>query len=55
MRNTYNILLGKLERKRPLRRPRHRQEDNIKMDFREIGWVWTGFIWLKIWTSGRPL
>jgi hypothetical protein len=24
--------------KRPLRRPRHRWEDNIRMDFREIGW-----------------
>jgi hypothetical protein len=28
-------------------------EDNIKMDLRKIGWVvWTGFIWLRIETSG---
>jgi hypothetical protein len=27
MRNTYNILVGKPEGKRPLRRPRHRWED----------------------------
>jgi hypothetical protein len=24
--------------KRPLRKPRHRWEDNIRMDLREIGW-----------------
>jgi hypothetical protein len=27
-----------LKEKRPLRRPRRRWEDNIKMDLREIGW-----------------
>jgi hypothetical protein len=31
------FLVGKPEVKRPLGRPRHRWEDNIKMDFREIG------------------
>jgi hypothetical protein len=34
----YRVLVGKPERKRPLGRPRHRWEDNIKMDVREIGW-----------------
>ena len=29
--------LGKPEGKRPLGRPRHRWEDNIKMDLREVG------------------
>jgi len=29
--------VGKPERKRPLGRPRHRCEDNIKMDFKEVG------------------
>ena len=29
---------GKPEGKRPLRRPRRRSEDNIKMDLREVGW-----------------
>jgi hypothetical protein len=36
--NPYSILVGKSERKRPLGRPRHRWDDNIKMDLREIGW-----------------
>jgi hypothetical protein len=36
MRNTYKILVGKPEVKRPLRRPRHRWEDNIKIDLTEI-------------------
>jgi hypothetical protein len=36
----YEILVGKPkpERKRPLGRPRHRWEDEIRMDLREIGW-----------------
>jgi hypothetical protein len=38
MRNAYKILVGKLEGKRPLGRPRLRWEDNIKFDRREIGW-----------------
>jgi hypothetical protein len=29
MRNAYDILVGNLELKRPLGRPRHRWEDNI--------------------------
>jgi hypothetical protein len=37
-RNVYKILMGKSEGKRPIRRPRHRWEDGIKMDLREIGW-----------------
>jgi hypothetical protein len=37
-RNAYRILVGKPEGKRPLRRPRRRWEDNIKMDLTEIGW-----------------
>jgi hypothetical protein len=36
MRNAYNILVGKHEGKRPLGRPRHRWEDNIRFDLREI-------------------
>jgi hypothetical protein len=31
-------LVGKLEAKRPLGRPRRRWVDNIKMNLREIGW-----------------
>jgi hypothetical protein len=36
-RNAYMILMGKLEGKRPLGRPRHMWVDNIRMDLREIG------------------
>jgi hypothetical protein len=31
-RNAYRLLVGKPQRKRPLRRPRRRWVDNIKMD-----------------------
>jgi hypothetical protein len=37
-RNAYGILVEKPEGKRPLGRSKHRWEDNIRMDFREIGW-----------------
>jgi hypothetical protein len=33
----YNILVGRPEGRRPLGRPRRKWEDNIKIDFREIG------------------
>jgi hypothetical protein len=36
-RGIYRVLVGRPEGKRPLGRPRHRWEDNIKMDLREIG------------------
>jgi hypothetical protein len=36
-RGVYKVLVGRLEGKRPLGRPRCRWEDNIKMDLREIG------------------
>jgi hypothetical protein len=32
-RGIYRVLVEKLEGKRPLGRPRRRQEDNMKMDF----------------------
>jgi len=35
--SVYRILVGKPEGKRPLGRPRHRWEDNIKMDLQEFG------------------
>jgi hypothetical protein len=37
MRSEYKILVGKSEGKIPLGRPKRRQEDNIRMDLREIG------------------
>jgi len=37
IRGVYRVLEGKPEGKRPLGRPRHRWEDNIKMDLQEVG------------------
>jgi hypothetical protein len=36
-RGVHRMLVGKPEGKRPLRIPRRRWEDNIKMDLREVG------------------
>ena len=36
-RGIYRVLVGKPERKRPLGRPRHRWEENIKMNLQEVG------------------
>jgi hypothetical protein len=36
MRSSYKMLVGKLEEKIPLGRPRQGLEDNIKIDLREI-------------------
>jgi hypothetical protein len=38
MRNTYKILVRTPKVQRPTGRPRHRGEDNIRMDLRKIGW-----------------
>jgi hypothetical protein len=34
----YSVLVGKPEGKRSLGRPRHREEDDIKTDIKELGW-----------------
>ena len=36
-RGVHRVLVGKLDGKRPLGRPRRRWEDNIKMDLQEVG------------------
>ena len=36
-RGVHRVLVGKPEGKRPLGRPRHRWEDNIKIDIQEVG------------------
>jgi hypothetical protein len=55
-RGAYRILVGRLEGRRPLGRPRRRWEDNIKMYLQEVGWgAWTGLIWLRIGTGGGLL
>jgi hypothetical protein len=48
-------VVGKAEWKRPLGKPRRRWKDNVRMDLKKIWWMWTGFIWLTIGTSGRDL
>jgi hypothetical protein len=54
----HRVLVGKPEGKRPLGKPRHRWEDNIKMDLQEVGRggvVGTGWSWLRIGTGGGHL
>jgi hypothetical protein len=46
VRGAYNLLVGRPEGRRPLGRPRHRWEDNIKMDLTEIGFGDVGWIHL---------
>jgi len=36
-RGVYRVLVGKPERKRPLRRPRYRWVNNIRTDLQEVG------------------
>jgi len=55
-RGVYRVLVGKPEEKRPLGRPRHRWEDNIKMGLQEVGWgVWARSSWLRLGTGGGHL
>jgi hypothetical protein len=55
MRSTYNMLVAKPEGKRPRWRPRHRWKNNIIMDLRENGKLWTLLLWFRIGTSGGVL
>ena len=54
-KGVYKVLVEKPEEQRPLRRPRRRWDDNIKMDLQEVGWrlAWTRLIWLKIRSGSR--
>jgi len=45
-RGVYRILVRKPEGKRPLGRPRHRWEDNIKMGLQEVGCG--GMDWIEL-------
>jgi hypothetical protein len=55
-RGVYRVLAGKPERKRPLGRPRHIWEDNVRMDLQEwdVG-VRSGLGWLRIGIGGGRL
>jgi hypothetical protein len=46
MRNSYKIIVGNPEGKRPLGRLWRRWEENIEMDLREIGWE--GVDWIHL-------
>jgi hypothetical protein len=49
-------LVGRSKGKKPLGRPRHRWEENIKMNLRETGTDGQiGFGWLRIGFNGRLL
>jgi hypothetical protein len=50
-RGAYRVLVGKPEGKRPLGRPRHRWEDNIKINFQEVGLEGHGMIWPRMGRS----
>jgi hypothetical protein len=45
-RGGYRVLVGKPERRISLGRPRHRWEDNIKMDLQEVGCG--GMDWIEL-------
>jgi hypothetical protein len=45
-RKVYKVLVGKPKGKRPPGRPRHRWEDGIRMDLREIGFG--GVDWIRL-------
>jgi hypothetical protein len=52
-RGVYRVLVRRPKGKRPLGRPRHMWEVNIKLDLREMGR--TGFSWLRMGSSGGLL
>jgi len=45
-RGVYGVLVGKHEGMRPLGKPRHRWEENIKMDLQEV--VWRSVDWIDL-------
>ena len=45
-RGVYRVSMGKPEGRRPLRRPRRRWADNIRMDLQEVGCVYMDWIGL---------
>jgi hypothetical protein len=46
MRNSFSILVGKSEGKRPLGRTRNRWENKIRIDLKEVGWE--GVDWINL-------
>jgi hypothetical protein len=59
-RVVYRVLVGRVEGKKSLGRPRHRWEDNIKMDLREIGidgvsWILLPMDMVQWWAFAKIL
>jgi hypothetical protein len=46
-RKVHKVLVEEPEGKRPLGRPRHRWENGIRMDLRDIGWG-RGVDWIRL-------
>jgi hypothetical protein len=46
-RGAYRVLVGRLEGKRPLERPRHRWKDNVNKDLPVVGWRGMDWIYLS--------
>jgi len=51
-RGAYRVLVGRSEGRRPLGKPRHKWNNNIKMDFLEVGW---GTDWLDLVQDKGPV
>jgi hypothetical protein len=51
VRGVYRVLVEKADGKRPLGRPRHRWEDNITADLREVRFG--GMDWIKLAPDGE--
>jgi hypothetical protein len=54
-KNTYKLFVRKTEGKRPLGRTSEKLRNNIGLACvlrKQTGRVWTGFVWLRISTSG---
>jgi hypothetical protein len=49
-RGMYRVLVGKLEGRRPLERPRRRWEDNMKLHLQEMGCG--GMDWIELVHDG---
>jgi hypothetical protein len=47
-RKVYKVLVGKPKGNRPLGRPRHRWDDRIRMDLREIEWGGGVVDWIQL-------
>jgi hypothetical protein len=55
-RDTYRVLVGKPEGKRPLGSPGVDERIILRWIFRKRGVeAWTGSSWLRIWTGGGHL